>query len=63
MPTVTQSATMQAALDQLSAILAAIFATPNASDSAAIWALGFITPMTLYFASSMVGKLVNFWRR
>lgn len=38
-----------------------VFGVPAAADMAQAFALGFITPMTVYLASYMVGVLVNFW--
>lgn len=38
-----------------------VFGVPATADMAQAFALGFITPMTVYLASYMVGVLVNFW--
>lgn len=38
-----------------------VFGVPATADMAQAFALGFITPMTVYLASYLVGVLVNFW--
>lgn len=38
-----------------------VFGVPALADMTQAFAVGFITPMTVYLASYMVGVLVNFW--
>lgn len=47
----------------IAAALAALFGPPVLTDIAGAFALGFITPMTVYLGAYMVGTLVNFWNR
>jgi len=52
-----------AAINRLSDVAQSIFAIPTGDEVAAIFALGFVTPVTLYLVAHCVGSLVNFWRR
>lgn len=40
-----------------------VFGVPATSDMTQAFALGFVTPMTVYLAAYLVGCLVNFWNR
>ena len=51
-----------AAINRLADVAQSIFAIPASDDIAAVFALGFITPVTLYLVAYMVGVLVKFWR-
>lgn len=51
------------AINRLASIAEKIFLVPESTQLAALWAAGFVTPVTLYLVSSVVGVLVNFWRR
>jgi|GEM_PF-2653411 len=56
------SATLVEAIDRLSSVAESIFTVPESQQLAALFAVGFITPATVYLAARMVGALVNFWR-
>lgn len=58
-----QAQAMIDAINRLAIIAEKIFVVPESSQLAALWAAGFVTPVTLYLVSSVVGVLVNFWRR
>ncbi len=51
-----------AAINRLCDVAELIFNIPTGGQLAALFAAGFITPMTLYLVSYGVGLLVNFWR-
>ena len=43
--------------------VAQLFGAPAASVMAQAFALGFITPASVYLAGYLVGCVVNFWNR
>jgi hypothetical protein len=52
-----------AALNRLADVAQSIFSVPASDEVAAVFALGFITPVTLFLVAHFAGSLVNFWRR
>lgn len=52
-----------AAINRLADVAQSIFAIPAIDEVAAVFGLGFITPVTLFLASYLIGSLVKFWRR
>lgn len=52
-----------AAINRLADVAQSIFAVPAGDEVAAVFALGFITPVTLFLVAHCAGALVNFWRR
>lgn len=57
-----QAQAMIEAINRLASIAEKISEVPESTQLAALWAAGFVTPMTLYLVSSAVGSIVNFWR-
>jgi hypothetical protein len=56
------SATLIEAVDRLSTIAESIFSVPSSEELAALFSVGFLTPLTIYLIAFCVGSLVNFWR-
>ena len=52
-----------AAINRLADVAQSIFAIPASDEIAAVFALGLITPLTLFLVAHCVGSLVNFVRR
>lgn len=47
----------------ITSAMAQMFGAPESSVVAQAFALGFVTPMTVYLAGYLVGTLVNFWNK
>ncbi|MDR1996477.1 hypothetical protein [Azonexus sp.] len=45
----------------ISAAMEQLFGVPAASVMAQAFALGFVTPLSVYLCAYVVGVLVNFW--
>jgi hypothetical protein len=50
------------AINRLAAAAELIFNVPSVEQLSALFAAGFITPLSLYLVACGVGSLVNFWR-
>lgn len=62
LPLVAQAQVITCDLN-IAAAITQVFGTPAIADMAQAFALGFITPMTVYLAAYLTGCLVNFWNR
>lgn len=51
------------AINRLADVAHWIFDVDVSLQSAALWGAGFVTPVSLYIIASVVGTIVNFWRR
>lgn len=51
------------AINRLCDVAELIFNIPSSDQYSALFATGFVLPLTLYLAAFGVGHLVNFWRR